>query len=251
MINMKRRMHAYRSDPSVRRPDERKTWGRSVLTSAPSIRGAWRSLGLGAHMQVDLPRAGYVYIYIYVHHMVYVTNVILRGPRRRATCGGASSPSPELCCSRRKGVTRSGRAAHRSPHYLGEALLNIQNAPNAEEARHAHVQRMPTTRCGRICAGWSGKPRRRGRARTRNARGSATVICHRACGGGLYWTDRNRGSFRGISSKKKKKKSFFWQLEEDNNSRSSSEGKCSFRRGAFLCSCPKITSSQANISSGL
>lgn len=70
----------------------------------------------------------------------------LTRPRRRATCGKVS-PSPELCCSRKKGVTRSGRAAHRSPHYLGEALLNIQNAPNAEEARHAHVQRC-RRRCG-------------------------------------------------------------------------------------------------------
>lgn len=43
----------------------------------------------------------------------------------------AISPSPGACCSRRKGVTRSGRAAHRSPHYLAKALLNTRNAPNA------------------------------------------------------------------------------------------------------------------------
>lgn len=89
---------------------------------------------VGAHMQTP-SRA-----------RMYIRNKRdLTRPRRRATCGKVS-PSPELCCSRRKGVTRSGRAAHRSPHYLGEALLNIQNAPNAEEARHAHVQR-----CRRRC----------------------------------------------------------------------------------------------------
>jgi len=102
------------------------------------------------HANPSSPRRAEVHIYIHVQILPSLRHCI---PRRRdaryvsrvSDSGGpvvaVYSPSPGSYYSRRKGVTRSGRAAHRSPHYLRDALLNIQNAPNAKEARHAHAAR--------------------------------------------------------------------------------------------------------------